>query len=80
MYLHSTFPSVTGTIYGLLESFCCGELTTVSGLIGLMGLCSNGSVVRPCIMQRLQVVGWQDWVVKQFTAKLQWASGIVMAH
>ena len=55
-------------------------MTTVSGLIGLMGLCSNWSVVRPCTMQRLLVVGWQDWVVKQFTAKLQWASGIVMAH
>ena len=72
MYLHSTFPSVTGTICGLLESFCCGELTTVSGLIGLMGLCSNWLVVRPCTMQRLLEVGWQDWVM---SSSLQNSSG-----
>ena len=80
MYLHSTLSSVTSTMCGLLESFCCGELTTVSGLIGLMGLCSNWLVVRPCTMQRSLVVGWQGWVMKQFTAEFQWASGLVLAH
>ena len=69
MYLHSTFPSVTGTMCGLLESFCCGELTTMSGLISLIGLCSNWLVVRPFTMQRSLVVGWQGWVTKEFTAE-----------
>lgn len=41
----------------------------MSGLISLIGLCSNWLVVRPFTMQRSLVVGWQGWVTKEFTAE-----------
>ena len=46
----------------IIQSFCCGGLTIMSGLVGMVTHTVVGS--RPCLMQRLSVTGWWGQVTR----------------
>ena len=63
---------------GLCGPFCCGGLTTMSGLVGMAG--PVWLIIRLCLVQRLLATGDLGWVSRGMAAEPQEIPGLVLAH